>query len=67
MSLMMVSNDSADAPHQAEVFALLRTQSRLKDHLGQAEDAVERRADLVTHVGQEVPLARLAASAASLA
>ena len=42
--------------HRFEIVALLRGQFCLKREIGHADDAVERRSDLVAHVGEELAL-----------
>ncbi len=50
-----------------DVVALLEVEIGLEQEPGHADHPVERGADLVAHVGQELAFSRLAASAASLA
>ena len=49
------------------IASLFVVELRGQEQLGHAEHTVHRGSDLVTHVGQELRLGRLAASAASLA
>jgi hypothetical protein len=56
-------------PCRAQVLALPRCELRLQREIGHADDGVHRRADLVTHVGQELALGhggRLGAGARAL-
>src|SRR6266702_146189 len=46
----------AGDPHELEVLALLRGQSRLQGELGHPDDGVHRRADFVAHIGQKLRL-----------
>ena len=50
-------------PGGAQVLALTRRQLRLQREVGHADDGVHRCADLVAHVGQELALGHVAASA----
>ena len=43
-------------PDHVQVFALLRREVHVRDHLGHAQDAADGGADLVAHVGQEPAL-----------
>ena len=43
-------------PRRSDVLELLRTQLRIEEQARHSQDAVHRRADLVTHVGQELTL-----------
>ncbi len=56
MSLMMVEQRCRGALHQRQIFALFGIQLRIQQNLGQADNAIHRRADLVAHVGQEFAL-----------
>ena len=67
MSLMITTSDSAESADRRQVLLLLRRQWRVEHQFGHADDGVHGRADLVAHVGQELALAALAVSAASLA
>ena len=44
------------ALHHRQILALFEREARVERELGHADDAVERRADLVAHVGQELAL-----------
>ena len=46
----------ARGPDELEIFALLGAELGLQRNLSEADDRVQRRADLVAHVGQEVGL-----------
>ena len=64
---MIPSSDSADDLTVVEVVALLGVSRVCSASVGHADDGVQRRADLVAHVGEERALGSVASSARRLA
>ncbi len=56
MSLMTPRSDSALARMVLREIALLGVEAGFEEEIGEADDAVHRRADLVAHVREEVAL-----------
>ena len=56
MSFRISSSRSGRRPDRLQIVALLGCQRCAERELGHADDAVHRRPDLVTHVGQELAL-----------
>ena len=59
----MMLSSLGRALDEGQAFPLFVGELRVEGEVGHAEDGVHRRADLVAHVGQEVALERLLASA----
>ena len=49
-----MSRESAESLHRLKILALLGSQFGVERQIGHADDAVERGADFVAHIGQEL-------------